>query len=196
VKTTNIANHLTALVLGLAAAFQATSALAQEPTAQPAMPAAVIAGTTRVSAVVEAVDAATRAVTLQTAKGDTVTITAGPEVRNFDQIQPGDRVEADYYEALALVLEKGGPGVAEKVETVEGAQAETGDKPAGVITTSIDAVAVIMDIDRDTRMVFLKGPEGGVTLKIPESIDLDQFSVGDEVRARYEESIAIAVVEQ
>jgi Cu/Ag efflux protein CusF len=159
-------------------------------------PAAVIAGVTRVSAVVEAVDRETREVTLKSETGNSVIVTAGPEVRNFDQIEVGDKVVTEYYEALALVLEKGGMGIREKVEQVSGSRAELGEKPAGSITKTIDAVATVEGMDKETRMIHLRGPEGTLSLKVPETIDMDQFAVGDEVRARYEESVAITVSEK
>jgi hypothetical protein len=50
------------------------------------------------SAKVEAVDKATRAVTPSSPTARTRTITAGPEVRNFDQIKVGDTLTIKYLE--------------------------------------------------------------------------------------------------
>src|SRR5215211_7868665 len=60
----------------------------------------------KATAVVEAVDAAKRTVSLKNARGEMRTITAGPEVRNFDQIKVGDSVTVEYVEGLALELKK------------------------------------------------------------------------------------------
>lgn len=176
--------------------FSTNQAVADESAVGTDGPAAVIAGVTRVSAVVEAVDPATREVTLKGEEGNMVTIVAGPEVRNFDQIAVGDKVVAEYYEALAMVLEKDGKGVREKVEQLSGTRAELGEKPAGTVTKTIDAVATVEAIDKETRTIHLKGAEGTLSLKVPPAIDMDQFSVGDEVRARYEQSVAIQVSEE
>lgn len=159
------------------------------------LPAAVIGGVTSVAATVESVDKEHRAVTLKTADGDTVTINAGPEVRNFDQIDVGDKVTAEYFEALAMTLEKGGSGVQERVEQVSADRAAPGDKPAGSVTRTIDAVGTVRQVDREARLVFVEGTQGMVTLNIPESIDLDTVEVGDEIRARYLETVAISVLE-
>ena len=55
------------------------------------------------TATVEAVDQTTRQVTLRdNADGSSFTVTAGPEVRNLDQIAAGDQVQIDYYQALTV----------------------------------------------------------------------------------------------
>ena len=57
---------------------------------------AVMANTIEITATVQAVDKATRAVTLKGPEGNVRTITAGPEVKNFDQIKVGDQVAVRY----------------------------------------------------------------------------------------------------
>ena len=61
-----------------------------------------------ITASVEAIDKATRTVTLKGPRGNIVDVTGGPEVRNFDQIKVGDFVVVRYAEALSLELKKGG----------------------------------------------------------------------------------------
>ena len=126
---------------------------------------------------------------------DPLTITAGPEVRNFDQIEVGDKLQAEYFEALAMVLDKEGTGVRERVEQVTGERAEPGDKPAGTVIHTIDAVGTVRDVDREKRLVFVEGTKGMVTLNVPEHIDLDAIEVDDDIRARYVKSVTISVVE-
>jgi len=66
---------------------------------------ATIAKAVSVSATVEAIDPATRQVTLKGPRGDLNTVTAGPELRNFEQIKVGDQIKALYTEAVALSVE-------------------------------------------------------------------------------------------
>ena len=61
----------------------------------------------RVSATVQAIDKDKRLVTLKRRDGSTFVVTAGPEVKNFDQIKTGDEVVLRYVEALSLELKKG-----------------------------------------------------------------------------------------
>jgi hypothetical protein len=69
---------------------------------------AAIAQTVKVSATITDIDKATRDVTLKGQQGNLMTVTAGPEVKNFDKLKVGDQVDLQYIEALTLELKKGG----------------------------------------------------------------------------------------
>ena len=73
------------------------------------------AALTTASGKVTAVDPATRTITLQGANGNTVDVLAGPEVRNFQQIKPGDTLTLDYYESVAVDVRPAGSGAPEVV---------------------------------------------------------------------------------
>ena len=63
--------------------------------------------TVDVTATIIAIDKTTRDITLKGPKGNWVVVTAGPEVKNFDQMNVGDKVHARYVEAIVLELRKG-----------------------------------------------------------------------------------------
>ncbi len=63
--------------------------------------------TLETTAVVQTIDMETRQVLLRTENGRMLTIIAGPEVRNLDQVEPGDRVKATYYESVAVQMATG-----------------------------------------------------------------------------------------
>src|SRR5262245_5164228 len=69
------------------------------------------ANVVRISASVEAIDPATRTLTLKGPRGNVVDLVAGPEVKNFGQIKVGDSVVVRYVQALSLELKKGGAGI-------------------------------------------------------------------------------------
>jgi hypothetical protein len=145
-------------------------------------------------ATVKAVDKETRSVTLEAETGRTVTVKAGPEVKNFDQIEVGDKVEVDYVEALALHVEKaGGSPMAEVGAAIE--KALPGQKPAVAVAGTVEIKAKMTAIDKEKRTVTLQGPEGNArTIKVdPKVKRFDELAVGDDVVARYTEAIAIAV---
>ena len=157
-------------------------------------PGVVFAETTTVHATVEAVDPATREVTLKGPKGKIVTIKAGPEVKNFDQIHVGDVLTARYLESVALVVRKAGdaPSVSES-RTVE--VAPKGQKPAARIVETKEVTATVEAIDYAARTVTLRGPEGNArTIKVDPSVKrLNDVKKGDQVVARYTEGLAISV---
>jgi len=157
-------------------------------------PGVVYAETTTLHATVEAVDPTTREVTLKTPKGKVVTIKAGPEVKNFDQIHVGDVLTARYLESVALVVRKtdAAPSANES-RTVE--VAPKGHKPAAKIVETKEVTATVEAIDYATRTVTLRGPEGNArTIKVDSSVKrLNEVKKGDQVVARYTEGLAISV---
>ena len=96
------------IILAIAAAF-AVNAPAQtsvmKSSSEPGK--ASVEQTVDVTATVIAIDRSTRDVTLKGPKGNWIIVTAGPEVKNFDQINVGDKVHARYIEALVLELKHG-----------------------------------------------------------------------------------------
>lgn len=114
--------------------------------------------------------------------------------RNFDQIEVGDQVKAQYYESVALYLGKRGQKPEESAGLVV-ARSAKGDKPAAVAVEAVDISATVQAIDRTKRTVTLKGPDGKLlTTKVDKSVKVfDTLRVGDSIHARYTEAIAISV---
>ncbi len=157
-------------------------------------PATVVAESQVSIATVEAVDKDTREVTLRREDGDRLTFKAGPEVRNFDQIQVGDKVTATHYQGLAIFVAP--PGATPEMSETESAwRAPLGDKPGGRYTRSVNISATVEAVDLATRNVTLRGPKGNrVTLTVGKHVaNLEEVKVGDMVSAGYTESVDIAV---
>src|SRR5687767_5988024 len=75
---------------------------------EPGVAGGVIEDTTKVAVKVSAVDAASRRVTLVDDSGNQTTFTAGPEVRNLDQLRAGDKVNVTLNERLVVYVRSGG----------------------------------------------------------------------------------------
>lgn len=75
------------------------------------------------------------------------------------------------------------------------ATAEESSKPGGMVAREVEVIATVEAIDRDERVVTMRGPQGRVVdLKVPpEAENLDQVEVGDRIRVRYLEGLAIKV---
>jgi hypothetical protein len=152
-----------------------------------------IAETIKVQATITAIDKATREVRLKGAKGDELTVTAGPEVKNFDQMKVGDAVTVEYLRALALELKKGGGLIVQRTEQAGGAAAKPGEKPAGVVGRQVKVVADVIDLDPAKQTVKLKGPQRTVELHIADPEQFKRVAKGDQVEATFTEAVAIAV---
>ena len=79
--------------------------------------AAAVADAVELQGTVSAVDKNTRAVTILGASGKVMTVTAGPQIKNFKQIKVGDLVTLSYVAALGLELKKGGGRLRERIES-------------------------------------------------------------------------------
>ncbi len=145
------------------------------------------------SARVEAIDKAQRQLTLKGPKGNVQTVTAGPEVRNFDQIKVGDMVVARYVEALTLTLKKDGKELVGKAETQDAARSKAGEKPAGVVGRQVEVTADVIAVDAKTQTLTLKGPKQTVELKVPDPAQFKMVKVGDQIQAVYTEALALSV---
>jgi Cu/Ag efflux protein CusF len=147
----------------------------------------------RITASVEAVDPANRTVTLKGPRGNVLTLPAGPEVKNFDQIKVGDRVVVRYVEALSLELKKGGAGIRERVESETGARAQPGERPAAGAARQVSVTADVVAVNPKRQTVTLRGPKQTVTLKVRDPKQLKLVKAGDQVEATYTEAAAISV---
>jgi Cu/Ag efflux protein CusF len=189
------------IILGAALLGAATApAFAQtKPAAKAAVVAAsapgqaAIAATVSVSASVEAIDKATRQVTLKGPQGKLNTVTAGADVRNFDQIKVGDIVTVRYVEALTLTLKKDGKEMRGMTETPVAARATAGERPAGVVAKQTEVTANVVAVDAATQTVTLKGPKQTVELKVPDAGQFKLIKVGDQIQAVYTEAVALSV---
>ena len=104
----------------VAASLLAMTTMAQTPTGQTSgtQPGKKgVARTVSLMATVTAVDKASRDVTLKGPQGNEITVTAGPDVKNFDAIKVGDGVNVSYKEALIVELKKGGGMVVGRSES-------------------------------------------------------------------------------
>lgn len=149
--------------------------------------------TVDVTATVVAIDKTTRDITLKGPKGNWVVLTAGPEVKNFDQIDVGDKVHARYVEALVLELKHGSDLAVTR--TVKGSAngAAPGAQPHGVAGRRITVVADVVAVNRETKVVTLRGPQLTVDMMVADPNQLKRIQKGDQVYATYTQALAMVV---
>jgi hypothetical protein len=152
-----------------------------------------VAQTVKLTATITAIDAATRALTLKGPEGKEVTLTAGPEVKNFAQMKVGDQVNVEFVEALTLELKKGSAAPVARTEQTGAAAAKPGERPAGAVGRQVTITAEVMNVDPKTQVVTLRGPQRTVDLKVKDPEQFKRVAKGDRVEATYTEALAIAV---
>lgn len=149
--------------------------------------------TIKVTATITAIDKASRDVTLKGPQGNEMTVTAGPEVKNFDKLKVGDQVDMQYVEALTLELKKGGGLVVGRTEKADAVGAKKGEMPAGAVGRQVTIVADVVAVDPAKQTVTLKGPKQTVDLRIPDPEQFKRVAKGDQVEAKFTQAFAIAV---
>ncbi len=181
------------LVAVLAVFVVSRMPVAQAGTEVVQKPAKVVTSTVRSMAIVEAVDKETRELKLINASGDRFTIVADDRVRNFDQIEPRDRIVVEYLESVAVLVVPAGMPELGDAAAIEVAPA--GEKPgiAGAMTVMVKAT--IEAINVTDRIATVRREDGAITsVKVADAVDLDKVDVGDEVRLRITQAMGISVV--
>ncbi len=195
------------LMIGALAALAAGCAAHQKPAEeQPIAPAVAAvahgdddravyrAHAVQVTARVQAIDYATRQVTLRGPEGNVFEIHAGPEVKNLANVHVGDDVVATYYESIAITAHK--PGEKEPVleTSVETSRAKPGETPAASDIRRTTVVATVVGINQREGTVTVKGPRGKTATVVAEDpTKLEHLAIGDLIQLVYTEALAVAV---
>ena len=154
---------------------------------------AVVAATVKATATISAIDKATRDVTLKGPQGNELTVTAGPDVRNFDSLRVGDKVDLQYVEAVTLELKKGGGQQVARTEQSAAVGAKPGAQPGGAVGRQVTIVADVVDVDPAKQSVVLRGPQRTVVLDVKDPEQFKRIAKGDQVEATYTQALAVAV---
>lgn len=180
---------------------QAEPAVKSEPSVQVASDATIEPGkgvliqeSAKITAVVMSVDKADRSIMVKGPEGNVKSVELTDDVKNFDQIHPGDEVVLEVYTALAMQLAKPGQEFEDVAKNVV-AVAKPGEKPKAVNVDVVDVLAEISAINKEKREVTVTGPMGrSVTLVVPPDIEkFDELKIGEKVNARYVEAFAMSV---
>ena len=146
---------------------------------------------------VEDVDKANRLVTLKGPEGKMVTVHADAQVKNFDQIKKGDRVNVKYYEAMAVeVIAPGAETSQPGVKTAK-ASAEKGSKPAGGVARQTTKTVEVLSIDKFKKAISFRDADGRwreISMEKPELQHyLTDLKEGDKVLVTFTEALAVSV---
>jgi antitoxin (DNA-binding transcriptional repressor) of toxin-antitoxin stability system len=140
------------------------------------------------------IDKKTRTIFFKNNEGESKFI-AGPEIKSFDQIKVGDRLNVTYELAVAIELIKTkSDGIRSKVETSQEVASKPGEKPTRTITNTTTIIADIVAVDRPKKLVSVKGPSGKVTVVTVKNPQLlADVNVGEQVRVIYFDAMAASI---
>jgi Cu/Ag efflux protein CusF len=189
-RTTWIGCGALALTLAAPAAFAAPPAGSAEGKATTesggAMPSR--SETTHATVVVTAVDKPARKLTIKNVSGEKMTVQVPSDVKSFDKLKVGDRVDIDYTESIAVSMLPPGskPAITERQASIPGAAGR-----------EMSVSAEIINVDAAANKVTFKGPRGQlktITVQDPEmQAKLPGLKPGQVMQLTYTEAIATAV---
>jgi len=142
--------------------------------------------------VVEAIDAATRHVTIRKSDGTVVTTVAGPDIARFEEVKVGDKITARYYDNLIIRVKQ--PGEAEVASATKGTTGSNQAMPGGTKAKQMTLTVTITAIDPAVPSVTFTGPEGWkYTSKVQDPEALAKVKVGDKVDIVWTEAMLVAL---
>ena len=173
---------LGALVLGLAGPSWAQKSVSEGVT-------------TMVSATISSIDYKLRKVVLRLEDGQTEEVFAGPDLKRFDELKVGDRVNFQYTEILAYDLRK--PGEASKASASAMVSRDPGDKPKGTFYQTETATVTVLAVDPKLPSITVKAADGKESTHLVKEENrkaLDNVKPGDRIDVTYTEKLTITVV--
>ena len=141
---------------------------------------------------IEAIDHASRVVTLKDKTGLLEDVICGPEVQRFDALKVGDTVTFRYYETLVTALSR--PGAAPKETPSTSVTRTPGAAPGGTVARQITATVTLEAIDPKTPSVTIRTADGRrSSFRVQDAKNLEGYKVGDQVSITYTRALAVSV---
>jgi len=112
---------------------------------------------THTTATITAIDHSDRTVTLKNEEGAEDTISVPSDVKVFDKLKVGEKVDIDYYQSLAVSMAQSGskPSMSER-------RGRAVDMGGGVRGREVMLTAEVVNVDPSANTVTFKGPKGNL----------------------------------
>jgi len=138
----------------------------------------------------------TRKVSIIGSKGELHTVTAGEEIKRFDDIEVGDVITFDFYKYMKAEF---GKPTKEELENplivvTDEVKAPEDLKPGAAIGAIVQAVVTIQVINLPFMYVNIEGPNGNfTTIQMKDKELIQKLHVGQVVILTYAEAMAITL---
>jgi len=151
----------------------------------------------KAQATVIAVDKPSRKITLERSDGTRMVVVAGPEVRNFDQIDPGEKLTGSYSTSLTARRLAADEADTKAEVQVAAARAKPGESPAAGIGAGLQVTVVVKSVDRENHIVTFTDPSGKLHAIEARRDEGKRFvaglKTGDRVELIYDEILILSV---
>jgi hypothetical protein len=144
------------------------------------------------SATVEAIERATRQVTLKNEDGRYEVLYVPTEVKRFDALKVGDTIKVRYYETVTLRPHPAGEKPIDT--TASGITPAAGEKRAGTVALQRTITATITAIDPKIPTVTFSGPNGWTySSRVEDKAALAKVKVGDMLDITWTSAMLLAI---
>jgi hypothetical protein len=151
------------------------------------------ARTTHETVVVTSIDRTNRTATLQNSDGDTKTVDVPADMKSYDTLKVGDKIDIDYYESIALSVLP----VGTKPTATESSSMNRVAQGVGAGSRQMTVSATVVSVDPKRNKVTFKGPRGNVRTVDVEDPDMQRklpgLKVGQVVQITYTEAMAASI---
>ena len=140
---------------------------------------------------VEAIERASREVTVKKPDGTTVNFYVPQSMKRFETLKVGDKITARYYDNIVLQVQQ--PG-APAVNTASGALVPVEGAPAGTMSYQRAITATITAIDMNVPSITFSGPQGWkYSSRVKDKALLAKVKVGDKVDITWTMAVLMSV---
>lgn len=144
-----------------------------------------------VTVTVEAIEKASREVTIKKPDGTYGVFHVSPDVKRFDTLKIGDRITAKYYENI--VLRQQLPGE-KPVDSATGAVTRSQNQSGGTAAVQRTITATITKIDMKAPSITFSGPNGWTySSRVEDTKTLAKVKVGDKVDITWTSAALVSV---
>jgi len=139
---------------------------------------------------IQAIDQATRSITLRAENGDEDTFTVGPDVQRFNQLKVGDTIRATYYESLVFQVRK-----PDSPSTPSGDAAVAGrikEVPGAAVGAQQTRTVTVKAVDMNASSITVVTQDGRtITRKIADKKNLEGVNPGDRIDVTYTQALVV-----
>ena len=150
------------------------------------------ATTVKGTATIQSIDATTRTAVLRTSDGEEDAFVFGPDVKRFNELKVGDRINITYLESIVVTAHR--PGTASNVTATSGALVPgTGKTPAGTLSQQVTTTVTVKAINPSVPSVTVTTADGRtVTRKIEDKKNLEGIKVGEKLDITYTQAVLMS----
>jgi len=144
-----------------------------------------------VTVTVEAIEKASREVTVKKPDGSYGVFSVSSDVKRFDTLKVGDKITAKYYENVVVRLKAPGE---KPVDSQNSAVTRSENRNAGTAASQRTITATITKIDMNAPSIAFSGPNGwNYSTRVKDKDALSKVKVGDKVDITWTEAAIVSL---